>query len=60
MRLSPKLRKPVSDKHEIVEADFTESTHGSDEDDFYTMEELEQLDKLDNGLHGREVQEPQV
>ena len=39
-----RVEKPVSDKHEIVEADFTESTHGSDEDDFYTMEELEQLE----------------
>ena len=34
MRLSPGVEKPVSDKQEIVEADFTESTHGSDEDDF--------------------------
>ena len=44
MRLESRVEKPVSDKQEIVEADFTESTHGSDEDDFYTMEELEQLE----------------
>ena len=43
--IESRVEKPVSDKHEIVEADFTESTHGSDEDDFYTMEELEQLGK---------------
>ena len=40
----PRVEKPVSDKQEIVKAYFTESTHGSDEDDFYTMEELEQLE----------------
>ena len=39
-----RVEKPVFDKQEIVEADFTESIHGSDEDDFYTMEELEQLE----------------
>ena len=42
--IGSRVEKPVSDKPEIVEADFTESTHGSDEDDFYTMEELEQLE----------------
>ena len=39
-----RVEKPVSDKQEIVEADFTESTHETDKDDFYTMEELEQLE----------------
>ena len=39
-----RVEKPVSDKQEVVEADYIESTHGSDEDDFYTMEELEQLE----------------
>ena len=39
-----RVEKPVSDKQEVVEADYNESTHGSDEDDFYTMEELEQLE----------------
>ena len=43
MRLSPELRNLFLINKKIVEADFTESTHGSDEDDFYTMEELEQL-----------------
>ena len=42
--IESRVDKLVSDKHEIVEADFTESTHESDEDDFYTMEELEQLE----------------
>ena len=39
-----RVEKPVYDKQEVVEADYTESTQGSDEDDFYTMEELEQLE----------------
>ena len=39
-----RVEKPVSDKQEIVEAEFTESTQESDEDDFYSMEELEQLE----------------
>ena len=38
-----RVEKPVSYKHEIVEAEFTESTQESDEDDFYSMEEPEQL-----------------
>ena len=33
-----RVEKPVSDKQEVVEADCTKSTHGSDDDDFYTME----------------------
>ena len=41
-----RVEKPASDKQEVVEADYTESTHGSDEDDFYTMEELEQLETI--------------
>ena len=53
-----RIEKPVSDKQEMVEAKFTESTQESDEDDFYSMEELEQLEKQDNGLHGKKVQEP--
>ena len=40
MRPDSRVEKPVSDKQEIVEADYNESTHGSDEDDFYTMEDL--------------------
>ena len=40
-----RVEKPVSDKQEIVEAEFTESTQESDEDDFYSMEKLEQLEK---------------
>ena len=40
-----RVEKPVSDKQEIVEAEFTESTQESDEDDFYSMKELEQLEK---------------
>ena len=40
-----RVEKPVSDKQEIVEAEFTESAQESDEDDFYSMEELEQLEK---------------
>ena len=40
-----RVEKHVSDKYEIVEAEFTESTQESDEDDFfYSMEELEQLE----------------
>ena len=39
-----RVKKSISDKHEIVEAEFTESTQESDEDDFYSMEELEQLE----------------
>ena len=39
-----RVENPVSDKQEIVEAEFTESTQESDEDDFYSMEELEQLE----------------
>ena len=42
--IESRVEKPVSDKQEIVEAEFTESTHESDEDDFYSMEELEQLE----------------
>ena len=42
--IESRVEKPVSDKQEVVEADYNESTHGSDEDDFYTMEELEQLE----------------
>ena len=39
-----RVEKPISDKHEIVEAEFTQSTQKSDEDDFYSMEKLEQLE----------------
>ena len=39
-----RVEKPVSDKQEIIEAEFIESNHESDEDDFYSMEELEQLE----------------
>ena len=39
-----RIEKPVSDKQEIVEAEFTELTQESYEDDLYSMEELEQLE----------------
>ena len=42
--IESRVEKPVSNKQEIVEDDFIELTHGSDEYDFYTTEELEQLE----------------
>ena len=44
MRLSPELRNLFLINRRLFEVDFTESTHESDEDDFYTMVELEQLE----------------
>ena len=55
-----RVEKPVYDKQEIVEAEFTKSTHKSDEDDLYSIEELEQLENKNNSLYGRKVQELQV
>ena len=38
------IEKPIFEKHEIVEAEFKETYQDGDEDDFYSMEELEQLE----------------
>ena len=39
-----RTEKPVAEKQEIVEAKFTETYQDGDEDDFYSMEELEQVE----------------
>ena len=39
-----RTKKPVAEKQEVVEVEFIETSQDSDEDDFYSMEELEQLE----------------
>ena len=36
-----KTKKPVAEKQEFVEAEITETSQDGDEDDLYSMEELE-------------------
>ena len=38
-----KIEKPVAEKQEFVEAEISENSQEGDADDFYSMEELEQL-----------------
>ena len=38
-----RVEKPVAEKQEVVEAELTVTSQYGDEDDFYSMEELEQL-----------------
>ena len=40
-----RIEKPVAEKHELVEAEISENSQEGDEDDFYLLEELEQLQK---------------
>ena len=44
VKTETKTEKPVVEKQKIVEAEFTETSQDGDEDDFYSMEELEQLE----------------
>ena len=39
-----RIEKPVAEKQEFVEAEISENSQEGDEDDFYSMEELEQLE----------------
>ena len=39
-----RIEKLVAEKHEVVEAKLTVTSQDGDEDDFYSMEELEQLE----------------
>ena len=55
-----RIEKPVAEKQEVVEAEFTETSQDGDEDDFYSMEELEQLENKIMAYMNRKVQEPQV
>ena len=39
-----RIEKPVAEKQEFVEAEISENSQEGDGDDFYSMEELEQLE----------------
>ena len=42
--METRVEKPVAEKHEFVETEISENSQEGDEDDFYSMEELEQLE----------------
>ena len=44
LRLTTRTEKPIAEKHEIFEAEFTETSQYGNEGDFYSMEEFKQLE----------------